>query len=60
MAKATGLGVILATVLLWGAASVFYDSARTGDVAMSQYPLPRSDLPLLDNSATAPAENLVT
>ena len=58
MAKATGLGVILATVLLWGAASVLYDSARTGDVAISQYPLPRSDLPLLDNSATAPAENL--
>ena len=51
MAKATGFGVILATVLLWGAASVLYDSGRTGDVAMSQYPLPQSDLPLLDTSA---------
>jgi len=58
MEKATGFGVILATVLLWGTASALYDSSRTGDVAMSHYPLPRSDLPLLDGSATAAVKSI--
>ena len=39
MAKATGVGVILVMVLLWGTAGALYDSARTSDVAMSHYPL---------------------
>jgi cytochrome c biogenesis protein CcmG/thiol:disulfide interchange protein DsbE len=57
MAKATGFGVILATVILWGAASALYDGARAGDVAMSQYPLPRSDLPLLNVSTAVSADS---
>jgi cytochrome c biogenesis protein CcmG/thiol:disulfide interchange protein DsbE len=51
MAKATGVGVILLMGLLWGTSGALYDSARTSDVAMSHYPPPQSDLPLLDASA---------
>ena len=58
MAKATGFGVMLAMVVLWSAAGVLYDSTRTSDVAMSHYPLPQSDLPLLEASAAAAVNSI--
>lgn len=57
MAKTTGFGVILATLVLWGVASMVHNRTSTSDVAMSHYPLPKPDLPLLEAYGGAPASS---
>ena len=57
MAKVTGVGLATLIIVLWGAAYLVYAGNMGGDVAASDYPLPASDLPLLESQQSEPASN---
>jgi len=49
MAKVTGVVLATLIIVLWGAAYLVYAGNMGGDVAASDYPLPASDLPILES-----------